>query len=236
MTIRKIKGPVKKNRVLISLLKPMRQIFNKKGFDSKSYWEKRYESNGDSGAGSYGKLAKYKAKIVNNFVKKNKINLAVDFGCGDGNQLSFFKIPKYIGLDISKKSIKLCKKRFKNDKSKSFFLYDFNGKPNDFNIPKGNLSLSLDVIFHLVENDVFEKYMRDLFSSSKRYVLIYSSNTDIQKKFQPKHIYHRCFSKWVEKNEKQWKLIKKIKNKYSEEKNSQEYSFSDFYIYKKEGK
>ena len=42
--------------------------------DSKNYWEKRYLKGGDSGDGSYGKLAEFKAKIMNRFVKENSPN------------------------------------------------------------------------------------------------------------------------------------------------------------------
>lgn len=69
---------------------------------SKEYWEERYKGEGTSGLGSYGKFAEFKAEIINSFVKDNKINSVIDFGCGDGNQLSLFEIPYYIGLDVSK--------------------------------------------------------------------------------------------------------------------------------------
>lgn len=41
-----------------------------------------------------------------------------------------------------------------------------------------DLSLSLDVIYHLVEDEVFETYINTLFKSARRYVIIYSSNSD----------------------------------------------------------
>ena len=98
---------------------------------SKEYWEKLYSSGGTSGPGSYGKLAESKAGIINSFIKNNEINSVIDFGCGDGNQLSLFDFPSYIGLDVSSTAIKLCKKRFKDDKTKSFFLYDPERFEND---------------------------------------------------------------------------------------------------------
>ena len=39
--------------------------------NSHEYWEKRYASGGNSGAGSYNYLAEFKAEILNNFVTKN---------------------------------------------------------------------------------------------------------------------------------------------------------------------
>ena len=43
-----------------------KNIFKPKQFDSKKYWEKRYLKGGDSGDGSYGKLAEFKAKVIIN--------------------------------------------------------------------------------------------------------------------------------------------------------------------------
>lgn len=42
-------------------------------FNSKLYWEARYKNGGNSGAGSYNKLALFKAEIINEFIKKNNI-------------------------------------------------------------------------------------------------------------------------------------------------------------------
>jgi hypothetical protein len=55
---------------------------------SETYWIARYKRGGDSGRGSYGKLAQFKAGVINKFVEANKINTIIEFGCGDGNQLT----------------------------------------------------------------------------------------------------------------------------------------------------
>ncbi len=191
---------------------------------SKEYWEKRYLSGGTSGHGSYGKLAEFKAEILNNFVKEKNINSVIEFGSGDGNQLSLFKFPKYIGLDVSKTAIKMCLKKFENDKTKSFFLYDSEYFRDNHGIFKAELALSLDVIYHLIEDKIFELYMNHLFSSAEKYVIIYSNN---EEKVQLYHEKYRKFTDWIEKNIKGWKLVKIIKNKYPEQ------SHSDFFIYEK---
>ena len=36
--------------------------------DSKHYWEDRYASGGNSGSGSYNKLAEFKSEVINAFV------------------------------------------------------------------------------------------------------------------------------------------------------------------------
>ena len=86
-----------------------------KFFGSNQYWESRYDTGGTSGDGSYGKLAKYKAEIINSIIINEKIQSVIDFGCGDGNQLEYFSIPKYIGLDVSKTAILKCIKKFEGD-------------------------------------------------------------------------------------------------------------------------
>ena len=225
----KIKKFIIKHKKLLYLIRLVYSIFRKsENFSSSSYWEKRYVEGRNSGAGSYGRLAKFKAEIINKFIKTNKINSIIEFGCGDGNQLSLFNTPKYIGLDISKKSIELCKKRFLHDRTKSFFIY---------NTPlssKAELTLSLDVIYHLVEDKVFSEYINTLFSASKKYVIIYSSNINNTKELHAKHVLHRNFSKYVDNNLTKWKLIKKIKNKYPLKNNPINESLADFYIYKKQ--
>lgn len=54
---------------------------------SNNYWERRYQSGKNSGAGSYSKLADFKANIINSFVLEHNITHVIEFGCGDGNQL-----------------------------------------------------------------------------------------------------------------------------------------------------
>jgi hypothetical protein len=68
-------------------------------------------------------LATGKARFLNAFVKGNDVQAVIELGCGDGNQLPLAAYPQYIGLDVSKTAIELCKIRFAGDPGKSFFLY-----------------------------------------------------------------------------------------------------------------
>ncbi|HFK5799472.1 TPA: hypothetical protein ACG0L7_003353 [Enterobacter hormaechei subsp. oharae] len=52
---------------------------------SAQYWDDRYRLAGNSGAGSYGRLADFKANVLNDFVAREKIGSVAEFGCGDGN-------------------------------------------------------------------------------------------------------------------------------------------------------
>ena len=196
---------------------------------SKEYWEKRYANGGNSGPGSYNELAKFKASVINNFVNKNHINSVIEWGSGDCNQLKLANYKNYIGYDVSISAVNICKKKFYNDSSKSFYhLSD-----NFINDKKADLSLSLDVIFHLIEDNIFDLYMYNLFNSSNKYIIIYSSNSDNRK--SGKFVKHRKFTVWIDKHmSKNWRLKEYIPNKYPmESKFKGAKSYSNFYIYEK---
>ena len=190
-----------------------------------AFWEDRYASGGSSGSGSYYHLAKFKADVLNNFVQTNGIKTVMEFGCGDGNQLSLINYPQYIGFDISATVIDMCKKRFENDATKEFYLI------GDYSGQTAQLVLSLDVIYHLIEDALYFAYMDRLFNASTNYVIIYANNEDRKATF---HVRPRKFTKYIEKNQNDWKLIDHIPNKYPYDKTRQkETSWSEFYIYKK---
>jgi hypothetical protein len=114
---------------------------------SKAYWEQRYLQGGDSGVGSYRLFAEFKAQFLNEFVAEKRISSIIEFGCGDGNQLKLAKYPSYLGFDVSPTAVAKCKDIFGLDETKSFHLV------SEFNGQKAELALSLDVIYHLVEDD-----------------------------------------------------------------------------------
>ena len=95
------------------------------------------------------------------------------------------------------------------------------------------LTLSLDVVYHLVEDRVFNDYMQRLFKSASKYVIVYSSNTDKQAMIQVPHVRHRKFTEWVSENQKGWKLIECIPNEHSIKNSKKDGSFADFYIFSK---
>jgi len=68
---------------------------------SDTYWTSRYTRGKDSGSGSYGKFAAFKAGVLNDFIRENAIESVIEFGCGDGNQLGLMECPRYLGYDIS---------------------------------------------------------------------------------------------------------------------------------------
>lgn len=201
---------------------------------SKEFWNKRYKSQGTSGPGSYGRLALFKSEIVNDFLKHHEVKSVIDFGCGDGNQIRDIQFSEYIGFDVSENTIKKCRKLYEDKKNYLFKVTD------EYNGEEADLVISLDVIFHLVENRVYQKYMERLFNASRRYIIIYSSNFEqiSLNPFKPyKQVRHRKFTDWISKNQNDWKLYRFIENPYMKKTgdSSKNHSHSNFYIYKKEG-
>ena len=193
-------------------------------FDEVKYWEDRYIKGGDSGIGSCGELAQYKAGVINKFVNENNIQTVIEFGCGDGNQLRHYDFPKYVGLDISREAIKQCRNKFLGDRSKEFKLYDEN--QSNLELHKADLILSIDVLFHITDEVKFKTYLNTLFRFSKKYVIIYSTNFD--KIHDSPHQIDRNFTNYISKCFSEFILIDEIKNPYKGEK-----TMSDFHIYKK---
>ena len=197
--------------------------------NSKDYWEKRYSNGGNSGEGSYNHLAFFKSSIINNFVKLNNISTVIEWGSGDCNQLKYANYKNYIGYDVSQAAVNICKKKFYNDSTKTFYFLD----DNFINNKKADLSLSLDVIFHLIEDKTFDLYMKNLFNSSNKYIIIYSSNIDSKYRKSGKYVKHRKFTDWIDKYmSEKWKLKKYIPNKYpTYSKFNGSKTYSNFYIY-----
>lgn len=194
---------------------------------SKKYWEERYASGGNSGVGSYDKFAVFKAEIINTFVARHEVISVIEFGCGDGNQLELANYHRYLGLDVSETVITLCKEKFAFDANKTFKLM------KEYNEEVADLSLSLDVIYHLVEEEVFNDYMRALFKAASRYVIIYSSDSDDNAGCEGSHERHRRFTKWIQENVSDWKMLDHIPNRYPYKGDYKTGSFADFYIYEK---
>jgi hypothetical protein len=196
------------------------------------YWQQRYLRGRDSGPGSYGRLAEFKAEVLNGLVTDHDIQSVTEFGCGDGNQLSLASYPRYTGLDVAPAAVEACRSRFADDPTRRFVLY----KPRDFDPDDpqyhAELALSLDVIFHLTETSIFRAYMSHLFAVAERFVVIYSSN--MEQRDTERHVRHRRFTDWVERQADEWTLMSTIPNRYPFDPDQpDETSFADFYIYRR---
>ncbi|OLP17467.1 hypothetical protein BST81_15770 [Leptolyngbya sp. 'hensonii'] len=213
--LKRIIPPPIKNTVK-SLLQQLRRFF----FNSNSYWEQRYQAGGNSGIGSYGKLAQYKADVLNSFVQRQGITTVIEFGCGDGHQLAYYQFSDYIGLDVSKTAIAACQEKFHQDHRKKFLLYNKGLQ----DLEPADLTLSIDVLFHLVEDRVFKSYLQDLFSYSEKYVIIYSTNFD--RIYDSPHQIDRKFTDYIGQEITNFTLEEIISNPHKGKD-----TMSDFYVY-----
>lgn len=190
-----------------------------------AYWEQRYAAGGDSGVGSYDFFAEFKAEVLNAFVREHGVQSVVEFGCGDGNQLGLARYPRYLGFDVSAAALARCRERFRGDETKSFRnVADYAGE-------MAELALSLDVVYHLVEDEVFERYMRQLFRAAEHHVIVYASDTADNRGFEGTHVRHRKFTRWIEVNEPRWQLVRQVPNRYPYRGDYRTGSFADFFVY-----
>ena len=156
-------------------------------FDSASFWEARYAGGGNSGSGSRGDNARHKADYLNTFVKDREVRSVLEFGCGDGYQLSLANYPDYVGLDVAEAAVDRCRTLFALDGHKRFYRL-----PTLWPVV-GELVLSLDVTYHLVEQPVYDQHLKDVFSSATRFVILYTTDSDVVDPalVSAEHVLHR---------------------------------------------
>ena len=192
-------------------------------FSSIQYWEARYRANGTSGAGSVGRLARFKAGVVNRFIADNLVTSMIDLGCGDGSQLALFDVPDdYTGVDAAPSAVAACAEKFPARRFVSLDAIE--------PVPPAELTLSLDVIYHLTEDAVFAAYIATLFAKATRFVLVYASNTEAS--WPSAHVRHRRFTDHVAIVAPGWRLLAHMPNPYPfDPRQPDETSFADFFIY-----
>jgi SAM-dependent methyltransferase len=168
-------------------------------------------------------LARFKARFLNDFVREHRIMSVIELGCGDGMQLELAEYPRYVGADVSRTAVDLCRRRFAGDATKAFLWLGDEDGANRATLPKAELALSLDVIYHLLEDAVYERYLRDLFGAAERYVIIYSSDHD--RPADAAHVRHRAFLRDVQAKFPDFRLALKLDNPFPAQ------SFADFYVF-----
>ena len=193
--------------------------------DSAAYWEQRYRAGRTSGTGSYGRLARFKAEFLNAFVAEQGIGSIVEFGSGDGAQLELAHYPAYVGVDVAESVVHNCRAKFAIKPNYRFYTAAEFDRAS-----KAELTLSLDVIYHLVEDEVFEQYMNGLFDVSTRFVIIYSSNSEDE--VGAAHVRRRRFTDWVSRNRRDFALTETVPNRYPFDPGDPDNtSQADFYVY-----
>ncbi|THV33593.1 methyltransferase domain-containing protein [Glycomyces buryatensis] len=204
---------------------------------SAQYWEQRYARGGGSGEGSRGMLAESKAKVLNRLVAEQRFESVIEFGCGDGDQLALADYPRYLGLDVSPTTLRRTIARFTDDPSKSFALYDPECFADRAGLVTADLALSLDVIYHLVEDHVYELHLRHVFAAARRQVVLFTSDADdpcVAGTFAP-HVRHRPVARDVAERFPEWRLRERIENPHAYRKVGPSGSFADYFVYEPDG-
>jgi len=214
-------------------VRPARRLLERLRYrGSRAFWEDRYRTGGTSGPGSYGEFATFKAEVLNRFIATHQIRSVIEFGCGDGNQVSLGEYPPYIGLDVSPSAIERCRKRFAQDPSKEFFTYPSGAVTIGTPPFLCDLALSLDVIYHLTEEEVFERHMTDVFTAAHRFVALYTSDTDqLPGLMGAPHIRHRPVRRFVAERFPHWKVEEVVENRFPWNGDPRTSSWADFTFY-----
>ncbi len=208
------------------MFETLRSFFTFGRFSSSDYWERRYRRGGTSGSGSEGALASYKAEFINRFAREHGIGSTIEFGCGDGRQAALFELGDYTGADVSEKALELCRAKLGDRPGWRFLPADGPlGDPRD-------LALSLDVIYHLTEDAVFEAYMARLFDHASGHVLIYASDHDART--VSRHVRHRSHSRWVAENRPGWRVEAQHENPLAGRGKERSFAFFTHYAHAQE--
>lgn len=181
------------------------------GFDARDYWENRYASGGTSGDGSIGRLAEFKGDYLNTKIAETGASSVIEFGCGDGDQLELLEVERYIGLDVSASVIQRCAARFRDDRTKSFFLYDSRAFHDPGGIFLSDIAMSIDVTYHIVDEEVLQRYYAHLFGAARKAVILYTTDFD---RTEAAHIRHRRPGPYLEKFSPDFRLVETVPNKY----------------------
>ncbi len=132
------------------------------------------------------------------------IESVVDWGVGDGTVLDgITRGVRYLGLDVSETAVDRLRRRYA-----SLPLWDFEQVTEDYSGPYDlhELSLSMDVLFHLIDDQHYWAYLNNLFGHASRYVIIYSTNYGPAR--TARHVLRRRFTPDVAASFPEWELLK----------------------------
>lgn len=135
-----------------------------------AFWERRYARGGNSGEGSRGAEAEWKADLVRAVVTANEVRSLLDYGAGDGYVAARLRLPpgcRYLGVEPSPSARALAVKAAPR--------LTFAAVPPPWRF---DLALSMDVVFHLVGETDRRAYFAKLFEIAERLVLIYGTCDD----------------------------------------------------------
>jgi hypothetical protein len=125
--------------------------------------------------------------------------------------------------------------RFADDPSKSFALYDPECFSDSAGLITADLVLSLDVIYHLIEDGVYDLHLRHVFGAARRYVVLFTSdaeNPSLSGEFAP-HVRNRPVLRDVAERFPAWRLRERIDNPRPWSRENTSGSIADFFVYER---
>lgn len=171
-------------------------------FNIAAYWNQRYLQGRTSGEGSEGDRAIVKAKYINELIYDKGIYTIADWGAGDGHVLSMVTLETdYLGIDISRVAIDRLRREWHGVPRRKFLTLD-EARGVEIDV---DLAMSLDVIFHCIDQPTYEEHLRRLFGSSHRFVLIHSLDKDRGR--TARHVRWRHFTPDVARIAPEWVLM-----------------------------
>lgn len=107
--------------------------------------------------------------IANKLTTEAKGKRVLDLGCGDGRHVKLFREMGFevVGVDFSDEAIRLCKKKFKNDKKIKIYKIDLTEKNSLSKLGKFDLVLDWSVLDH-IRKKYIKKYMANILSVIKK--------------------------------------------------------------------
>jgi SAM-dependent methyltransferase len=143
-------------------------------FNNLNFWEYRYKTNIElgSGFGSRGKHLLYKRQLLNDIYNITDFKSVLDVGCGDIEVITGINFKNYTGIDMSPFIVNRNAKIKPNYK---FLCADFTLL--DTEPLKADLVLCFDVLIHLHDYDVYNKFVSQLFKVTKKTFIISGYNS-----------------------------------------------------------
>lgn len=178
-------------------------------YNPRGYWDRRYREGRTSGSGSEGEEGTYKARFVNDFIRDHGVTSVIDWGCGDGQVLELLNLGErgtegyvaYTGIDVSPTILERMRAQFRQ--------YVF-ATPDEAQQPgrewTAELALSMDVLFHLPDDDDYFAYLNQVFNSATAFVLIYSTNHAGGR--TARHVLRREFTPDIARYFPEWALVR----------------------------
>ena len=147
--------------------------------NNRDFWNARYRTLPwlGSGPGSRGVGQHYKAYLLQNVLRKNRIESIVDVGCGDMCWLRTDRLSagtfggiRFVGLDISEVAVQMNRQRFP---ALEFEIHDLSRKPLPEQV---DLLLCFDVLIHQTSREQFTRCLNHLLDGIVRHALVSYKN------------------------------------------------------------